>query len=72
LDYGGPTTIQLIGKEEVAPLPRRRCRYTFGDFTGTWLGSRVGLSIWFWLLKFFELEIDLALPLTTESDRSSR
>jgi transposase len=36
----------------------RACRYTFGDFTGTWLGqSRVRLPTWLWLLKLFELEV---------------
>jgi len=36
----------------------RRCRYTFGDFTGTWLGqSKVRLARWLWLLKLFELEV---------------
>jgi len=36
----------------------RACRYTFGDFTGTWLGqSRVRFVTWLWLLKLFELEV---------------
>lgn len=35
-----------------------RCRYTFGDFTGTWFGqSRVAWKTWLWLLKLFELEV---------------
>ncbi len=35
-----------------------RCRYTFGLFTGTWLGqARVSLTTWLWLLKLFELEV---------------
>jgi transposase len=34
------------------------CRYTFGDFTGTWFGqSRVAWKTWLWLLKLFELEV---------------
>ncbi|MGH9772964.1 MAG: IS1595 family transposase [Candidatus Acidiferrales bacterium] len=36
----------------------RRCRYTFGLLTGTWLGqSRVSLANWLWLIKLFELEV---------------
>lgn len=36
----------------------RRCRYTFGLLTGTWMAqSKVPLSRWFWLLKLFELEV---------------
>ncbi len=36
----------------------RRCRYTFGLFTGRWLGqSRVRPTRWVWLLKLFELEV---------------
>lgn len=35
-----------------------RCRYTFGLFTGSWLGlARIELSIWLWLVKLFELEV---------------
>ena len=35
-----------------------RCRYTFGLFTGTWLGqARVSLTTWVWLIKLFELEV---------------
>jgi transposase len=35
-----------------------RCRYTFGLFTGTWLGqARVELGSWLWLVKLFELEV---------------
>jgi len=35
-----------------------RCRYTFGLFTGTWLGqARVPLPTWVWLIKLFELEV---------------
>lgn len=36
----------------------RACRYTFGVFTGTWLGqSRLPLPTWLWLVKLFELEV---------------
>ena len=35
-----------------------RCGYTFGVFTGTWLGrSRLPLPTWLWLVKLFELEV---------------
>lgn len=35
-----------------------RCHYTFGLFTGTWLGqARVPLTTWVWLVKLFELEV---------------
>jgi len=36
----------------------RRCRYTFGDWTGRWL-SRCKLTAiqWLWVLKLFELEV---------------
>ena len=36
----------------------RRCRYTFGRFTGTWLGqARLPSTTWLWLIKLFELEV---------------
>lgn len=35
-----------------------RCRYTFGVFTGTWVGqARIPLTTWLWLVKLFELEV---------------
>jgi len=35
-----------------------RCRYTFGLFTGTWVGqARIALMTWLWLVKLFELEV---------------
>ena len=35
-----------------------RCRYTFGLFTGTWVGqARIALTTWLWLVKLFELEV---------------
>ena len=35
-----------------------RCRYTFGDFTGRWLGQlRMGARQWLWLVKLFEVEL---------------
>lgn len=35
-----------------------RCRYTFGVFTGTWVGqTRIPLTIWLWLVTLFELEV---------------
>ena len=36
----------------------RRCRYTFGDWTGRWLGRvRITTVQWLWVLKLFELEV---------------
>jgi len=36
----------------------QRCRYTFGDFTGRWLGQlKIDPSQWLWVLKLFELEV---------------
>src|SRR5260221_11563395 len=36
----------------------RRCRRTFGLFTGSFLAlCRVELSTWLWLVKLFELEV---------------
>lgn len=35
-----------------------RCRYTFGDFTGRWIGQlNLRPKQWLWILKLFELEI---------------
>jgi len=35
-----------------------RCRYTFTDFTGRWIGKlRISYKKWLWILKLFELEI---------------
>jgi transposase len=35
-----------------------RCRYEFGDFTGTYLALlRIEFREWLWLLKLFELEV---------------
>ncbi len=34
-----------------------RCHYTFGEFTGRWLGrSRLSTVKWLWVIKLFELE----------------
>ena len=36
----------------------RRCRYTFSDWTGRWLGRvRIAATQWLWVLKLFELEV---------------
>ena len=36
----------------------RRCRYTFGDWTGRWLGQlKITATQWLWVLKLFELEV---------------
>jgi len=36
----------------------RRCRYTFGDWTGRWVGRvRITATQWLWVLKLFELEV---------------
>jgi len=36
----------------------KRCRYTFGDWTGRWVGQRKSTAIqWLWVLKLFELEL---------------
>lgn len=35
-----------------------RCRYTFGVFTGTWVGqARIPLTTWLWVVTWFELEV---------------
>ena len=34
------------------------CRYTFGPFTGRWLGQlRLSARQWLWVVKLFELEV---------------
>lgn len=36
----------------------KRCRYTFGDWTGRWLGQlKITATQWLWVLKLFELEV---------------
>ena len=36
----------------------RRCRYTFGAWTGRWLGQlKITATQWLWVLKLFELEV---------------
>ncbi|MBI3319117.1 MAG: transposase [Candidatus Omnitrophica bacterium] len=36
----------------------RRCRYTFSDWTGRWLGQlKITATQWLWVLKLFELEV---------------
>lgn len=36
----------------------KRCRYTFGDFTGRWVGQcKLTALQWLWVLKLFELEV---------------
>lgn len=34
------------------------CRYTFGDFTGRWIGQlNITAQQWLWLIKLFELDV---------------
>lgn len=48
----------------------RRCGYTFGDWTGRWLGQLKLTAIqWLWVLKLFELECS-ARRLTQETGLS--
>src|SRR5262245_66267757 len=35
-----------------------RCRYTFQDFSGRWIGElNLSAKQWLWIMKLFELEI---------------
>lgn len=49
-----PRVYQTVGLRDRC----RRCRYTFGDWTGRWRGRvRITATQWLWVLKLFELEV---------------